>query len=364
MNGNRFGTLFQVSTWGESHGPSLGALVDGCPSGLKLSEDDFTTDMLRRQGGALSFTTARKEADRVHIESGVFEGRTIGTPICLRIVNEAQNSADYENYRNRPRPGHADLTTFHKQGHRDHRGGGRSSARETAARTAAGVVAKRLLAHQGVDLFCWLERAGPNILTAEQRVDLDLLPLSELRARSLASPIGCPVPNDWAEQAAKVKSEQDSWGGSVRCRVEGLPPGLGEPVFDKLGALLAHGMMSLPASVAFEAGGGLEMAAALGSRIRDPIGISLRPDSNIHRGLLGGMSSGKPLYFGVSFHAPTSIPRKILSIDLETGKPVELEIGGRHDSFPLPRILPVVEAMAAITIADCFLRAGRIPEKL
>ena len=364
MNGNRFGTLFQVTTWGESHGPAIGALVDGCPSGLAISEEDFTADMLRRQGGGQSFTTPRKEADRVQIESGVFEGKTTGTPISLRIANEAQKSQDYEAYRNRLRPGHADLTTFHKHGHRDHRGGGRSSARETAARTAAGVVAKKLLAQRGVDLVCWLESAGPNRLSAEQRFDLDLLSLAELRARSFRSPVGCPVENDWAEQAARVKAEGDSWGGTVRCRVEGLPPGLGEPLFDKLGALLAHGMMSLPASVAFEAGGGHEMAAAPGSRLRDPIGKGLRPESNFHRGLLGGMSSGMPLYFGVSFHAPTSIPQKILTVDMETGKPVELEVTGRHDAFPLPRILPVVEAMAAITLADCFLRAGRIPEKL
>ena len=364
MNGNRFGTIFQVSTWGESHGVALGALIDGCPSGLELSEEDFTADMLRRQGGSQSFTTPRKEADRVQIESGVFEGKTTGTPISLRIANESQKSGDYEALRHRPRPGHADLTTFHKQGHRDHRGGGRSSARETASRTAAGVVAKKLLAMRGVDLHCWLESAGPNRLSAEQRFDLDMLPLKDLREKSLLSPVGCPVQNDWAEQAARVKSENDSWGGSVRCRVEGLPPGLGEPVFDKLGALLAHAMMSLPASVAFEAGGGLEMAAAPGSRIRDPIGKGLRPESNYHRGLLGGMTTGLPLYFGVSFHAPTSITQKIMTMDMETGRPVELEVGGRHDSFPLPRILPVVEAMAAITLADCFLRAGRIAEKL
>lgn len=364
MNGNRFGTIFQVSTWGESHGSALGAMIDGCPSGLALSEEDFTSDMQRRQGGSQAFTTARKEADRVQIESGVFEGKTTGTPIALKIANSAQKSEDYETFRHVLRPGHADLTTFHKQGHRDHRGGGRSSARETASRTAAGVVAKKILSLKGVDLHCWLDGAGPHRLSEEERFDLDLMPLGELRKKSLSSTIGCPVANDWAEQAARVKAENDSWGGSVRCRVEGLPPGLGEPIFDKLSALLAHAMMSLPAAVGFEVGGGLEMARATGSRIRDPIGKGLRTESNFHRGLLGGMSSGMPLFFGLSFHAPTSIPQKIFTMDMESGKPVEIEVGGRHDSFPLPRILPVVEAMAAITLVDCFLRAGRIPERL
>lgn len=365
MNGNRFGTIFQVTTWGESHGPALGAVVDGCPSGLALSEEDFLPDMRRRQGGHSSFTTPRREKDRVLLESGVFEGITTGTPIALRILNESQRSDDYEDLRHLPRPGHADLTTHLKHGHRDHRGGGRASARETAARVAAGVVAKKILAKHGVSLLAWLDSAGEESLTDEQRRECETTPLEQLRERCLSSELGCPFPNDWPAKMQAAKEAGDSWGGAVRCRVDGLPPGVGEPVFDKLGAQLAHALMSLPAAVAFEAGGGLRMSRQPGSAIRDAIaGEPPRPATNHHGGLLGGMTTGLPLHLGVSFHAPTSIRQAIRTVDLESGEDKQLSVGGRHDSFPLPRILPVVEAMAAITLVDMLLRAGRIPEKL
>lgn len=349
MNGNCFGTLFRVSTWGESHGPSLGALVDGCPSGLALAEEDFQGDLARRQGGQAAYTTPRKEADRVRIESGVFEGRTTGTPICLRIENGAQQSADYDSYRDVPRPGHADFTTFLKHHHRDHRGGGRSSARETAARTAAGVVAKKILGGLGVEMAAWLSQVGPHAAPG-----CDELSLAQLRA----------LPTPFAAELEALRTRGESWGGRVRCRVDGLPAGLGEPVFDKLQALLAHGLMSLPAAVGFEAGGGFAMSAAPGSEIRDAIGAGPKPLSNRHGGLLGGMTTGSPLFVSVAFHAPTSIPAPIGSRNLRTGAPAEVTVGGRHDAFPLPRILPVVEAMVAITLVDCLLRAGRLGEKL
>jgi chorismate synthase len=367
MNGNRFGTIFQVTTWGESHGPALGAVIDGCPSNLALAPEHFDADMLRRQGGKASFTTQRKERDQVLIESGVFEGKTTGAPISLRILNETQKSGDYDSFRHQPRPGHADLTTHLKHGHRDHRGGGRSSARETAARVAAGVVAKKILAKQGIDLLAWLDGAGPHSLSAKQREETETVPLSQLKAVCLESAIGCPFSLGWEKEAAEIKEKHDSWGGSVRCRVDGLPAGLGEPVFDKLGAVLAHALMSLPAAVAFEAGGGRPMSQKRGCEIRDPIasGASgIRPASNIHGGLLGGMTTGLPLLVGVSFHGPTSIPAPISTVDLESGLATELSVGGRHDSFPLPRILPAVEAMVAITLVDALLRAGRLPEKL
>ncbi|HEY8279190.1 MAG TPA: chorismate synthase [Bdellovibrionota bacterium] len=369
MNGNRFGTIFQVTTWGESHGPALGAVVDGCPSGLALDPEDFLADMQRRQGGKSGFTTPRQEADRVTIESGVFEGRTTGCPISLRIENSAQRPADYEELRHRPRPGHADLTTQLKHGHRDHRGGGRSSARETASRVAAGVVAKKLLQKFGVELLAWIESAGPNTLTIDQKAEASALPLAKLRGALGENEIGVPFScgKDWAHAALALKDKGDSWGGAVRCRVDGLPVGLGEPVFDKLGALLSHALMSLPAAVAFEAGGGLAMAQLPGSQIRDPIAVTPagpRPSGNKHGGLLGGLSTGLPLLLGVSFHAPTSIPEAISTVDFRNNREVEIRVGGRHDSFPLPRILPVVEAMVAITLADSLLRAGRIPETL
>jgi chorismate synthase len=362
MNGNSFGTIFRVTTWGESHGPALGAVIDGCPAGLPLVAEDFRNDMERRQGGRAAFTTPRKEADLVRIESGVFEGVTTGTPISLRLENNSQQSADYEELRDRFRPGHADLTTHLKHGRRDHRGGGRSSARETAARVAAGVVAKKLLGLFQVDTAAWLERVGP--LTVEGAEEFKLLPLDVIRKLRDASPLALPGGTAEMESAVHTLREAgDSWGGFLRCRVDGLAPGLGEPVFDKLGALLGHGLLSLPAAVSFEIGG-VEAASHLpGSALRDPIGEELKPLTNRHGGVLGGMSTGLPLFVGVAFHAPTSIPRPIATVDA-AGNPHEILVQGRHDSFPLPRAVPMVEAMVALTLADAYLRAGRIPEKL
>ncbi len=366
MNGNRIGTIFQVTTWGESHGTALGAVIDGCPSGLALVPEDFRAEMRRRQGGQISFATPRKEEDLVAIESGVFEGLTTGTPISLRIANASQKSKDYEEFRHIPRPGHADLTTYLKHGHRDHRGGGRSSARETAARVAAGVVAKKILARSGIEAAAWLHSAGPHRAEVDEARAIDLMPLSKLRELRDASPLGAlaSAAGQWLTQAEALREAGDSWGGSVRCRVEGLPAGVGEPVFDKLGATLAHALMSLPAAVAFEVGGGRAMSRAPGSAIRDAIGAGPRPLGNNHGGLLGGMTTGMPLFLGVSFHGPTSIPKSIDSVDLRDSQKTTLQVGGRHDAFPLPRVLPVVEAMVAITLVDALMRAGRIPEKL
>lgn len=369
MNGNSFGKIFRVTTWGESHGPALGCVIDGCPSGLPLTIDDFREDMRRRQGGGASFTTPRKEDDEVEIESGVFEGLTTGSPISLRIANKAQQSADYEEYRHVLRPGHADLTTHLKHGHRDHRGGGRSSARETAARVAAGVIAKKILTGQGVEIAAWIERVGPMEIDSSAIDATFSMPIVELKELRDSTPLFVPAKNLSNIKAAveALRAAGDSWGGLLRCRIDGLPPGLGEPVFDKLGALLAHALMSLPAAISFEAGGGLTMSQLPGSAIRDSItntSFGIRPSSNQHGGLLGGMSTGLPLLLGLGFHAPTSIPRPINTVDIHDGSEKEISVGGRHDAFPLPRAVPMVEAMIAITLVDAFLRAGRIPEKL
>jgi chorismate synthase len=369
VNGNQIGTLFQLTTWGESHGPAVGAVVDGCPSGLTLDSEDFHADMQRRQGGGASFATPRKEEDQVNIESGVFEGKTTGTPIALRILNSAQKSTDYDAFRDIPRPGHADLTTHLKHEHRDHRGGGRSSARETTARVAAGVIAKKILRHFGIELLAWLEKVGPHALP--ENVNPAELSLSAVQAARDQSPLHLPYAGQDADEILRMvetlRSAGDSWGGTLRCRVEGLPPGIGEPIFDKLNATLAHALMSLPAAVAFECGGGFAMSELPGSAIRDPIALNEgkpSPISNRHGGLLGGMTTGLPLVLSISFHAPTSIPRAIASTDLRTMESKEITVGGRHDAFPLPRAVPMVEAMVAITLVDALMRAGRIPEKL
>lgn len=362
MNGNTYGSLFRITTWGESHGPALGVVIDGCPSGLPLQEEDFQEDLLLRQGGQASFTTARKEADSVIIESGVWQGITTGTPISLRILNQNQKSEDYEDVKDVFRPGHADLTTFLKQGHRDPRGGGRASARETTARVAAAVVAKKLLLHLQVEIAAWVSQVGPHTLEEE-----DPETTANVKKQRAASPLRTLRAQPEIESQLEVlKKVGDSWGGSIRCLVTGLPPGLGEPVFDKLPALLSHGLLSLPAAVAFEIGSGKAFSELPGSAIRDEIHSTPqgpRPKSNKTGGVLGGMTTGNPLYCSVSFHAPTSIPRPIQTVNV-SGETKEIEVLGRHDSFPLPRAVPMVESMVALTLIDLFLRAGKMPENL
>ena len=339
MNGNSLGVLFRITSWGESHGPALGVVVDGCPSGLPLSVEDFTMDLTRRQGGSAAYATPRKEPDQVRIESGIFEGKTTGTPIALRIENQNAKSNDYDAYREVPRPGHADLTTFLKQGHRDHRGGGRASARETTARVLAGTIAKKILAHFKIEVSAHAGRIGKREVSAKE--DLE----------------------SWL---ASVRVSGDSLGGRIDCTVKNLPAGLGEPVFDKLNATLAHALMSLPAAVGFEAGGGIAMSELPGSEIRDPIGVANgvpTPTGNRHGGLLGGLSTGHDLGLRVHFHAPTSIPQPIESVNLVTNQKETVNVTGRHDSVPLFRAVPMVEAMVAITLVDALARAGRLPER-
>ncbi len=361
MNGNSFGTLFRITTWGESHGPAVGVVIDGCPSGLALAAEDFAADMKSRQGGNAGFTTARQEADAVQIESGLWDGKTTGTPLALRILNQQQNSADYAEFQDLFRPGHADLTTHLKHGHRDARGGGRASARETTARVAAGVVAKKILRLVGVELAAWVCQVGPHSLAD------DLESPGEIQKKRAQSALGTLAPQPELEkQLAVLKQVGDSWGGAVRCSVAGLATGLGEPIFDKLPAQLAHGQLSLPAAVAYEHGMGKTFAELPGSAIRDEIHLTAqgpRPKSNKTGGVLGGMSTGNPLLFTVYFHAPTSIPRPISTVN-EQGETKEIVVKGRHDCFPLPRAIPMVESMAAITLLDFYLRAGRIPENL
>ena len=367
MNGNRFGTIFQITTWGESHGPASGVVIDGCPSGLPLHTDDFIYDMKRRQGGGSTLTTPRQEPDLVQIESGVFEGKTTGTPIALRIANVNTNSADYDEFRDSPRPGHADLTTLLKQGRRDHRGGGRSSARETAARVAAGTIAKKVLAIYSIELLAWVNRVGAEGLPNESA--LVLLNLGGIQSLRDGNSLGLPLASvsSFEKQLSGLREKNDSLGGSVFLRVDHLPAGVGEPVFDKLNALLAHAFFSLPAVTAVEIGGGRPLSEKMGSEIRDPIGTSggrVQPLSNRHGGILGGMSTGLPLSCTIAFHAPTSVAQPIDTWDYAANSTTNITVSGRHDAFPLPRAIPMVEAMAAITLTDLLLRAGRIPEKL
>ena len=348
MLGNSFGRIFRVTTWGESHGPSIGVVIDGCPSGIPLTVQDFVEDLSRRQGGQGIHSTARKEADEVFIESGVFEGRTLGTPIALRIPNNNIQSKDYDQYRDVPRPGHADFTTMYKHEHRDHRGGGRSSARETVARVAAGVVARKILAAKNIEVMAFVCRIGEMQIPREEISSWEKVKV--LREQNI---LRIPVANisPWLDLVETTKQSGDSLGGAIDCWVKGLPIGLGEPIFDKLNATLSHALMSLPAAVAVETGGGLNMSYKKGSEIRDPI-VDGKIMGNNHGGLLGGMSSGNLLQCSLAFHAPTSIPRPVTSTNFKTKENIEITVGGRHDSVPLSRAVPMVEAMVMLCLVD------------
>ncbi len=346
MAGSTFGTTFRVTTWGESHGTALGATIDGCPPGLDLAEEDIQGDLDRRrpgQGGPAA--SPRKEPDKVQILSGVFEGKTTGTPISLGIFNKDAHSKSYDHLKNIFRPGHGDITYLKKYGIRDHRGGGRASGRETAGRVAAAAVARKLLATQGIEIIGYTVALGGII--AEGR-DLDILPENPLR---------CPdreAAGRMEERIDAVRKDGDTLGGIVEILASGCPAGLGEPVFDKLDGELAHGLMSIGAVKGVEIGAGFAVAGMLGSENNDRI----TPDgceTNNAGGILAGISSGQDIIARVAVKPIPSIGKEQKTIDLD-GNEVSIKIGGRHDISAIPRILPVCEAMVALTLADHFLR--------
>lgn len=345
MSGNTFGKLFTVTTFGESHGPALGAIVDGCPPGLPLSEADLQRDLDRRRPGTSRHTTQRREPDQVRILSGVFEGVTTGTPIGLLIENTDQRSRDYGNIKDQFRPAHADYTYHHKYGIRDYRGGGRSSARETAMRVAAGAIAKQYLAAQGIRVRGYMSQLGPIGIDFKQWEAVD------------DNPFFCPDPARVSELEAfmdQLRRDQDSVGAKITVVAEGLPPGLGEPVFDRLDAELAHALMSINAVKGVEIGDGFAVVAQRGSEHRD----ELTPQgflSNHAGGVLGGISSGQPLVAHLALKPTSSITLPGRSIDVE-GNPVEVVTKGRHDPCVGIRATPIAEAMMALTLMDHLLR--------
>ncbi len=348
MSGSSFGRLLTVTTFGESHGPGIGAVLDGVPPGLSLAQGDVQRELDRRRPGQSGVTTERDEADRVEILSGVFEGKTTGTPIALLIRNEGARSADYQSLRDVLRPGHADWTYLAKYGLRDWRGGGRSSGRETAARVAAGAVAKVLLAERGIEVKGYsLEIAGVRART----IDL---------AQVEANPVRSPDAAQAAVMVGKIeqaKAAGDSVGGIAELIVKGCPAGLGEPVFDKLEALLAHAVMSIGGVRAVEVGVGIEAARMRGSRFNDALAVEggkVVTRTNNAGGIAGGISTGADVILRVAFRPPASIGLPQPSIDA-AGAPVTVEVRGRHDPCIVPRAIPVLEAMAALVIADCLL---------
>jgi chorismate synthase len=346
MSGNTIGKLFTVTTFGESHGPAMGCIVDGCPPGLELAESDLQKDVDRRRTGTSHFVSQRREADQVRILSGVFEGRTTGTPIGILIENSDARSRDYDKLKDRFRPGHADYTYQQKYGLRDHRGGGRSSARETVMRVAAGAIARKYLAERlGVRISGYLSRIG----------SLAIEPVAPELAYE--NPFFCPDPARIAELEAlmwKVREEGDSVGARVTVIAAGVPPGLGEPVFDRLDADLAYAMMSINAVKAVEIGAGVRSAEQKGSEHRDeltPTGFK----SNNAGGVLGGISSGQDVIVHVTLKPTSSIQVPGETIDIE-GRAVEVVTTGRHDPCVGLRATPICEAMLALVLMDHFLR--------
>ncbi|MBF7052155.1 chorismate synthase [Halomonas sp. KAO] len=345
MSGNTFGKLFTVTTFGESHGPALGAIVDGCPPGLPLSEEDLQRDLDRRRPGTSRHTTQRREPDRVRILSGVFEGQTTGTAIGLLIENTDQRSKDYSKIKDQFRPAHADYSYHHKYGIRDYRGGGRSSARETAMRVAAGAIAKKYLASRGITVRGYMSQLGPIEIAFRSWEAVE------------ANPFFCPDASRVEELEAymdQLRRDQDSIGAKITVVAEGVPPGLGEPVFDRLDAELAHGLMSINAVKGVEIGDGFAAVASRGSEHRD----EMTPEgflSNHAGGVLGGISSGQAIIAHLALKPTSSITTPGRSIDIQ-GNPVEVITKGRHDPCVGIRATPIAEAMMALTLMDHLLR--------
>lgn len=350
MPGNSFGELFRVTTFGESHGPAIGAIIDGCPPGLELCEADLQHELDRRKPGQSRYTTARREADEVRILSGVFEGRTTGTPIGLLIENTDQRSKDYSAIKDLYRPGHADYTYDKKYGFRDYRGGGRSSARETAMRVAAGAIARKLLKQEfGVEFYAGVTQIGPHLI---DRGDADFS-WAEVHNNPLFMPHAA-LAEATGEYLKSLLKQGDSVGARVRLEVTGVPAGLGEPVFDRFDADLAKALMSINAVKAVSIGDGFEAAAQLGSEHRD----EMTPDgflSNHAGGVLGGISSGQTVIAEVAFKPTSSITKPGKTID-RFNQAQTVVTRGRHDPCVGIRGVPIVEAMAALVIVDHWLR--------
>jgi chorismate synthase len=354
MGGNTFGTTFRIMTFGESHGRAIGVTIDGCPSGLTIDIEDIQTDLDRRRPGQSNIVTQRKEGDKVEILSGIFEGKSTGTPIGLVIYNEDQRSKDYSHIADKYRPSHADYTYQEKYGHRDYRGGGRSSARETAARVAAGAIAKTLLRHHGIDLYTYVSQVGHlRLETPYHAINRDLIESNAVR---------CPdtvMAQTMEDFIKEVRKDGDTVGGVVTGVITGSPVGLGEPAFDKLHADLGKAMLSINACKGFEYGSGFDGVNLRGSQHNDlfeKIDGKIVTTSNHSGGVQGGISNGMDIYFRVAFKPIATIMKDQSSIDI-SGKQAIVSGKGRHDPCVVPRAVAIVEAMAALVMADHLLRA-------
>jgi chorismate synthase len=351
MGSNSFGHLFRITTWGESHGKAIGVVIDGCPAGLPITEEEINKELSRRAGGKSPYTTPRAEKDRVEILSGTFQGKTTGAPISLIIYNQDTDSSKYEPIKDLMRPGHANFTYLNKYGIFDYRGGGRSSARETACRVAAGAIAKKLLAHFHIHITAYIYAIGS-------------VTISSFDPNALAnSTLFCPDPQAEAEMIQILDTAQDdhdSVGGIIECTTTNLPIGLGDPIYEKLEANLAKGMLSIPATKGFEIGEGFHASHMRGSQHNDTFTKNssgqMTPTTNHAGGTLGGITTGLPLIFRVAFKPTSSInqPQSTVSTSGES-RTFRLPEGSRHDPCVAFRAVPVIEAMAALTLADALL---------
>lgn len=358
MAGNSFGTLFKLSSYGESHGTSIGGIIDGCPPGLTIDLEAIQHQLDRRKPGQSSITTARKESDTVRFLSGVFEGKSTGTPIGFIIPNEDQQTSDYSKLKDVYRPSHADYTYEAKYGIRDYRGGGRSSARETACRVVAGAIASQYLKTKSIRIVAFVSQVGkissemPKQPPFESQVDASIVRCPDLTAASQMEAL-----------ILEIKQAGDTIGGIVTCMIEGVPAGLGEPVFDKLHADLGKAMLSINAVRGFEIGNGFSSVSMKGSEHNDVFNLDadgkIRTQTNHSGGIQGGISNGEIIWFKVAFKPVASIAMKQDTLNISHEK-TQIEIPGRHDPCVVPRAVPIVESMAALVIADHFLRAQAI----
>jgi chorismate synthase len=359
MGGNTFGKMFCVTTFGESHNVAVGVVVDGVPAGMPLSEADIQRELDRRRPGQSILTSSRKELDKVEILSGVFQGKTLGTPICMLVRNLDIDSTPYEAIKTKPRPGHADLAYWLKFGHVDHRGGGRAAARETVGRVAAGAIAKKLLAAHDVEILGHtVEAAG---ITVERELSSD-----EIRKNVEKNPMRCAdlkVAERMKGAVLEAAADGDSTGGMVEVRALGVPAGIGDPVFDKLDAEIAHALMSIGSVKAVQIGAGCEFARMRGSEANDPIVLKegkIITETNKAGGILGGIGTGMPIVAKIAVKPTPSITKPQRTVELVKMEGTEIKLKGRFDPNICPRVVPVAEAMLALVIVDHMLRSGKI----
>ncbi len=355
MAGSVYGTILRLSTFGESHGKAIGGVIDGFPAGFEIDPDAVQREMDRRRPGQSALVSQRKESDTVEFLSGIFEGKTTGTPIAFVIRNEDQRSRDYEHIKAIYRPSHADKVYDDKYGIRDYRGGGRSSARETACRVVAGALAKQFLEASGIHILAYVDQVGT--VREQQSIPVDVNP-ETLRGQIERSPVRCLSAQSaeaMEDLIRRVRSEGDTIGGAIRAYVTGVPAGLGEPVFDKLHAELGKAMLSINAVKGFEIGSGFGCIEMRGSEHNDLISPDGSTRSNFSGGIQGGISNGMPLDFRVAFKPVATIVKAQETVD-NTGKPAVSEGKGRHDPCVVPRAVPIVEAMTALVLMDMLLR--------